>query len=473
MDFITLICFFALIAGFYATWNIGANDVSNAMGTSVGSKSLTLKQAIMIAACFEFLGAYFFGDHVSETLKSGLVNTSLLEAQSGEYPIIFGMLSSLLATGMWLHFASYWGLPVSTTHSIVGAIIGFGLIAGGTELIKWDNVIQIASSWLVSPILGGFTSYLIFTVIKKTILSRPAPLKAAQKILPSVFAVFCSITAIICASSIEFKNPFWAISVLLFTIFGCTYLLFYWIESFFKSTISDVETNYNALMERFVFLQARKAELLLALETEEIIAEKNALDKEIEEISASLSPSHVAHYEQKQFQHLEKLFAILQVSTAALMAFSHGANDVANGIGPLEAILSALANKNNTLAIIFKPHVLLLGGIGIIIGLATWGWRVIETIGKNITELTPSRGFSAEFGASITILLASKMGLPISTTHTLVGSVIGIGLAGGISSLNIKTLKDIVASWVITIPGGAILSILWYQIFQLVIPFIP
>ncbi len=469
MDFITLLCLFAIIAGLYATWNIGANDVSNAMGTSVGSKSLTLKQAVIIAGVCEFLGAWLFGSNVSQTLRSGLINTQLVTLGGGEYSIVLGMLAALLATGMWLHFASYWGLPVSTTHSIVGAIVGFGLTAGGIDAIEWDMVGRIASSWVISPIFGCLGSYVIFTLIRKTILSKPAPLKAARKALPWICGMFITSISAIWISATHIDETWMIICLLL--IFIISYGLFRLVEKITISHIPEEERQHVAHMEKLFQLQTRKSELLYCPQTDETEEEQRSIDHELNAISELLHPASLAQYEEKQFTRLERLFGILQVATAALMAFSHGANDVANGIGPLEAILETLSQKNNMLAQAFMPHILLLGGIGIVTGLATWGWRVIETIGKNITELTPSRGFSAEFGASITILMASKLGLPISTTHTLVGAVIGVGLAGGITSLNIKTLRDIVASWVVTIPGGAILSILWYQLFEFLLPF--
>ncbi|MGR3951946.1 MAG: anion permease [Chlamydia sp.] len=414
MDSITILCLFSLVIGFYTTWNVGANDVSNAMGTSVGSKSLTLKQAVIIASVCEFLGAWLFGANVSQTLRTELLNTSIIKEGCGEYSLIFGMVSSLLATGMWLHYASYLGLPVSTTHSIVGAIIGFGLVSGGVEAIQWKTVGYVSASWIISPIFGCIGSYLIFTAIRKAIILKPFPLKSAQKILPWICGIFISIVSIVWLSSLEIKKRW--ITTLLIPIFALSYLFFYYI------------------VHRSRFIKMQKE----GCHTEE----------------------------------MEKLFGFLQIATAALMAFSHGANDVSNGIGPLQAILEIGVQKGNPLASAVLPYILFLGGIGIVIGITTWGWRVIETIGKNITELTPSRGFSAEFGASLTVLIASKIGLPVSTTHTLVGAVIGIGLAGDKININTKTMRDIIISWAVTIPGGAILSIIWYRFFTCIYPII-
>lgn len=461
MDSITFVCCIALIAGLYSTWNIGANDVSNAMGTSVGSKSLSLKQAVIIAAICEFTGAWLFGSHVSDTIREGLLNTSYIESLHGKYSIVRGMLAALFATGMWLHSASYLGLPVSTTHAIVGAIVGFGLSAGGTAAIQWEQVYSIASSWIISPILGGIGSFFIFTIIRKNILAKPSPLQSGIKALPWIFATFIAIVGTIWVESYPFEPS--TIALFLLVIFTLSYKLFQVIQKQYCKNISPEETDY---IEKMEALYQMKEELLTLPEGEK----KNSLNTQVLDLTLKVQPSLIAHYEEQQFSRLEKLFSLLQVATAALMAFSHGANDVANGIGPLEAILDIFSQENSWLAQACMPYILFLGGIGIVTGLATWGWKVIETIGKNITELTPSRGFSAEFGASITILIASKYGFPISTTHTLVGSVIGVGLAGGITSLNITTLRDIIASWIITIPGGALLSILLYHLLSFLLP---
>ncbi len=468
MDLLTLTTFLALAAGFYAAWNIGANDVSNAMGTSVGSKSLSLRQAVIIAAIFEFAGAWFFGSNVSETLRSGILDIKAISTgAAGEHGIIIGMLSALLATGVWLHLASFLGLPVSTTHAIVGAIVGFGIMAGGFSVVHWPMLGKIASSWIISPLMGGFGAYFIFSTIKKSILSKPAPLKAAKKVLPWFFALFITLSSAIWMSSKSYEAHIVLFSSLCLGLVSVA--LFQLSEHLFISKESKEELAHIEEMERLVSLRRRKSLLLLNSASDNSNSyqeEKAAIDRELSEIAIHLHPASIAQYEEKQFLRLEKLFSVLQVATACLMAFAHGANDVANAIGPLEAVLEGLSFQGSSLAMTFLPHTLLFGGVGIVIGLATWGWRVIETIGKNITELTPSRGFSAEFGASMTILLASKCGLPISTTHTLVGAVIGVGFAGGIATLNMKTLKDIVASWIITIPGGALLSIIWYQILS-------
>lgn len=403
-----------LLSGFYMAWNIGANDVANAMGTSVGSGALTLKQAIFIAAFLEFSGAFFFGSHVSETMQKGLINPNFFASD----PVIlfYGMLSALIGTGIWLQIASYYGWPVSTTHAIVGALVGFGSFIGGFEAVYWDKVFYITLSWILSPLLGGIVSYTIFNSIRHRIFYAPDPLEAATKLMPLlVFLVFTMLTLLLLFNGLENLN-----------------LSLSFFETTFLGLLIGLLSHFIAkkLIVRFIKLYKNKK-------------------------------SHTAKFEnsKKDFEVIEKMFAWLQIVSACLMAFSHGANDVANAIGPLSAAFSILTTHSVILNTEVPAWQLALGGLGIVIGLATWGWRVIETIGKKITELTPTRGFSAEFGAAMTILLASRLGLPVSTTHTLVGAVIGVGMARGIEALNLGMMRDIVASWVITIPAGAIVAI--------------
>lgn len=399
-----------LLAGFYMAWNIGANDVANAMGTSVGSGALTLRQAIYIAAILEFSGAFFFGSHVSETMQSGIINPSYFIEDPKT--LLLGMLSSLIGTGIWLQIASYFGWPVSTTHAIVGAIVGFGSIVGGVDSIYWENVFFIASSWIISPILGGVLAYNLFGLIRQKIFYDPYPLKATKRWMPYlVFIVF---------------------------FFLALFLVFNGLDKF----VSDVS-----------LLQAAILSLLFA-----------SFAAFIAKMSVRNIPDGIQEHTKEEFFIIERCFSWLQVISACMMAFAHGANDVANAIGPLSAALYIFQTKTVSLNTEVPTWALALGGFGIVVGLATWGWRVIETVGKKITELTPTRGFAAEFGAATTILIASRLGMPISTTHTLVGAVIGVGLARGIEALNIGMTKDIVASWIITLPAGALTTVLVYAI---------
>jgi PiT family inorganic phosphate transporter len=348
-----------LILAFYMAWNIGANDVANAMGTSVGSRALTLRRAVFLAAILEFSGAFFVGSNVSETIQKGIIDPTVFQSD----PMIFvlGMMGSLLATGALLQLASYFGLPISTTHAIVGAVIGFGAFVGGIDAVYWKEFGWIASSWVLSPFLSGIISYTIFTIIQKKFLSTEQLLPVGQ--LPE-----------------PYPGPY---------------------------------------------------------------------------------PPYPSPY-----QGVEKIFVPMQIISACLVAFAHGANDVANAIGPAAAVLGVLKTHTINASSTVPSWLLALGGGGIVIGLASWGWRVIETVGKKITELTPTRGFAAEFGAATTILLASKLGLPISTTHALIGAVLGVGMARGSNALNFQTLKEIVISWIVTIPLCALFSILSFYLLK-------
>lgn len=391
-------------------WNIGANDVANAMGTSVGSGALSLKEAVLIAGILEFCGAFFLGSHVSATIEKGIVNTESL--QSTPLVLVCGMLSSLISAGVWLQIASYFGWPVSTTHSIVGSVVGFGALVIGFDGVYWENVAYIACSWIISPFIGGLLSYIIFTILLKKIFYAPHPLKAAQKITPLlVFLVMVTITFALFFNGLgNFHIPIF-LSLILSLVIGIS----------------------GAFLSRFY----------------------------LRKIKDNLEPKeNSVRYE---YREVEKIFAHLQLISACVMAFSHGANDVANAIGPMAAALRVLLQGifiDQTEAV--PMWALALGGFGIVIGLATWGWRVMETIGKKLTELTPTRGFAAEFGAAITILVASRLGLPISATHTLVGSVLGVGFARGIEALNLTIMRDILVSWVVTIPIGACLTVVVY-----------
>lgn len=405
MDSILII---SLVFGFYAAWNIGANDVSNAMGTSVGSRALTITQAVLIAAFFEFLGAVLFGSHVTETLQKGIINPAAFSHEP--LLLVKGMLSALLATGIWLQLATYFGLPVSTTHAIVGAIVGFGTVVGGTNAIYWEKVVSIGASWVLSPLFGAVIGFVIFYFLRKKIFYSIAPLDATKRALPWLTASMAIVLALV-------------------------------VLPVGSSLLSPLHISCYAL------ISALSAHVLCRY----IKAPATVLG----------SVGAVS-----DFGSVERIFAILQISSACLMAFSHGANDVANAIGPLAAIVSIIETGSTSFEPTVPPWILTVGGVGIVIGLATWGWRVIETIGTKITELTPSRGFAAEFAAAFTVLMASRLGFPVSTTHTLVGAVLGVGLAGGINSLNIRMIRDIFLAWIVTIPAGAGLSVLCYYLID-------
>ncbi len=388
----------ALLAGFYMAWNIGANDVANAMGTSVGSKAVTLKKAILIAAIFEFTGAFFVGSHVTSTISKGIVDPMLFKSVPQEF--VLGMLASLLAASIWLQVATYLGWPVSTTHSIVGAVVGFGIVSKGLSAIEWGKLITIVLSWIISPICGAVISYLMFRWVTKYILATEYPAAATRKYAPFLVGMVAFIiTLSVVYKGLKLKLPLPEAIIVAFAVAVVVGL-------FVKFLVFGVQRSpRGAMRERL-------------LETEE-------------------------------------LFKYLQLATACFMAFAHGANDVANATGPMAGIFTTIT-KGIVVSKAYVPAwILFLGGMGIVVGLATWGYRVIETVGKRITHITPSRGFCAEFGCATTVLVCSKLGLPISTTHTLVGSVIGVGMARGLEALNLKVIRQIVNSWIITIPFTA------------------
>lgn len=406
----------AALFGIFMAWGIGANDVANAMATSVGSRALTIRQAIIVAAIFEFLGAVLAGGEVTSTIRSGIVDAVLLSG-SPEL-LIYGMLAALLAAGTWLLIASRNGWPVSTTHSIVGAIVGFAAAGIGLDAVRWGQVGTIVMSWVVSPLTSGILSFLIYLSVQRLILSRKNPLERARRYVP-VYIFFAAFT------------------ITLVTILkGLSHV---------GLTISIGESYALAL--------------LIAL----VIALVGAF------VIRQIKPDKKAEKTQ-HFYTVEKVFGVLMVVTACGMAFAHGSNDVANAIGPLAAIVS-VAQSGEVLARSPLPFwVLMIGGGGIVIGLATFGRHVIATVGKKITQLTPSRGFAAELAAATTIVIASGTGIPISTTHTLVGAVLGVGLARGIEAIDLRVVARIIVSWIITVPAGAVLAILFFFVFKSVLP---
>ncbi|MFQ5913039.1 MAG: inorganic phosphate transporter [Nitrospinota bacterium] len=400
MDFSVFVLPAALVVGAYMAWSIGANDVANAMGTSVGSGALTLRQAVLIAAVFEFIGAFFVGTHVTDTVRGRILEAGPFLQQPEA--LIRGMFSALLGAAIWLHVASYFGWPVSTTHSIVGAIIGFGLLSG-FETIQYPVLGKIVASWFISPSLGAAISFGMFSFIRRKILTAEDARRALQKIgRYLVGLVFCILTLAVIykgLKNLKLDLPIW--------------------QALGIALVSGV---------------------VLGAWVDRIIQTKLVA-----------SPDQLAH--------VEGVFGYLQILTAAYVAFAHGANDVANAIGPLAVVVAGVKGAIVSLKVPVPLWLLAMGGLAIVVGLATFGYRVMATIGKKITDITPSRGFSAEFGTATTVLLFSKLGLPISTTHTLVGAVIGVGVAGGMSALNLRMVWTILKSWVATIPIAASLTI--------------
>ena len=408
---LTYVILAAIFGGFMA-WGIGANDVANAMATSVGSKAITIKQAILIAAIFEFAGAVLAGGEVTSTIRKGIIDASSVE--SNPELLVFGMLASLLAAGCWLLLASRKGWPVSTTHSIVGAVVGFAAVGIGMEAIKWSKVGDIVMSWVITPVIAGFIAFMIFQTVHHLILKQEDPLAKAKRYVP--FYMF--ITAFV---------------LTLVTI---------------KKGLKHVGLDLN---DTEAYSYAALAGVIVALIGAFFISKIKGDKKKEKEF---------------HFYTVERVFAVLMVITASGLAFAHGSNDVANAVGPVAAIVSTAQTGLVAAKSGIQTWILLLGGIGIVIGLATFGVRVSRTVGQKITHLTPSRGFAAELAASTTIVVASGTGMPISTTQTLVGAVLGVGMARGISAIDLKVVRQIFASWVITIPAGAALSIVFFFILK-------
>lgn len=460
-----------LLVGFYLSWNIGANDVSNAMGTSVGSKSLTLKKAVILAAILEFSGAYFIGGTVSETLQQGIIH--LDSFRSDPTTLVIGMFSALLATSVWLQVASFFGWPVSTTHAIVGAIIGFGWLVGGSKAILWMDVFSIAASWVFSPAISGVISFIAFSFLQKKILFSYDPVTSTRKVLPFLAAlvifVFFTATTFDGLENLQLKLSI--ANVLLFSSL-CSFVAFaiakYGLTKFKSAPFEHLPPSTKVPFQQMRITKAMKhlEQLKLTLSGSALLQMEDTLSH-LKHFQHTLSEKSEEPHLNQDYAIVEKMFAYLQVISACFVAFAHGANDVANAIGPVASVLEIIQNPFDFATTAVIPSWLLaLGGLGIVIGLATWGWRVIETIGKKITELTPTRGFCAEFGAAVTILVCSKLGLPISTTHCIVGAVLGVGLAKGIMAINLKVIREIVLSWVITIPSSAISCIFIYYVIK-------
>jgi len=409
----TILVLLAAGVGFFMAWGIGANDVANAMGTSVGSKALTIKQAIIIAMIFEFAGAYLAGGEVTSTIRKGIIDSSYF-VNTPEL-LVFGMISALLAAATWLLVASALGWPVSTTHSIVGAIIGFAAVGVSPDAVVWGKVLGIVGSWIITPLISGVIAFVIFNSAQKLIFDHDDPVNQARRWVP-----FYMFLAGFILSLVTIKKGLKHIGL----------------------HVGSVEGFY------YAFAIAIVVAIVGKIFVNRIKFDETADKKE--------------HY-----ANVEKVFAVLMVVTACAMAFAHGSNDVANAIGPLAAVVSIVSNNGE---IGSKADlvwwILPLGGLGIVLGLAVFGKKVIATIGQGITHLTPSRGFAAELAAASTVVIASGTGLPISTTQTLVGAVLGVGMARGIAAINLGVVRNIVISWVITLPIGAGLAIIFFWILK-------
>ncbi|THB78173.1 MAG: anion permease [Desulfobulbaceae bacterium] len=405
----TVFVVLAVIFGLYMTWGIGANDLANAMGTSVGAGAITVRQAICIAIVFEFAGAVLAGGHVTKTIRKGIIDPSGIV--NNPEILVYGMLAALLAAAFWLMIASWKGWPVSTTHSIIGALIGFAIVGISPEAVKWNKVGSVVASWVISPAVGGTIAFLLVISTRKLIFDTSNPLQNAKKYGP--FYVF--LVGFIISLVTMFK--------------GLKHL---------KIDLS-IPQSFGVAVCFGLFTAAVGWYFISRIKVDPVA------DRDF-------------HY-----ASVEKVFAPMMLFTACAMAFAHGSNDVANGIGPLAAVVSIVSSGGEVMQKSELPiWILLLGGGGIVLGLITLGYRVMLTVGRKITELTPSRGFCAELAAATTVVLASRTGLPVSTTHILVGSVLGVGLARGIGALDLRVVFKIIVSWLVTLPAGAVMAMLFF-----------
>ena len=440
-----LVLFVSILVCAYLAWNIGANDVANAMGTSVGSRALTLKQAVIIAAIFEFIGAFFAGDAVTDTVRKGILvvdfdNQALVDAISAD--LMYGFIAAMMAAAVWLTIATRYGLPVSTTHSIIGGIIGVGLVMEvqhETSLIDWEVVEKVAMSWIASPVMGGLFAFFTFWVIRETILDTTDPEARARWMAP----ILAIPTFFVLGLALQFKalKGFFAKA----QENG-------WSEDKYDWLPVKEDGSWNPMMDDAWF----PINSLILAGVISIIAAV---------ILAYILRNYDFKGEKEGFHGVERIFVWLQVIAAAYVAFAHGANDRSNAIGPMAAVYQVLSNDGQLGAVADVPTwLVLLGSVGIAVGVVTWGWRVMETIGSKITDITPTRGFAATFGAATTVLIFSMpfLAVPVSTTHTLVGAVVGVGLAGGAKAVDFRVFGKIIASWLASLPAAGFGSIVIY-----------
>ena len=399
----------AVLIGLYSAINIGANDVANAMATSVASGALTIKRAVVVAGVCDVLGAVLVGSHVANTIRKGLIDP--LQFSDRQDLFLFGMLAAVLGSALWVNIATYFKLPVSTTHSIIGGVVGFGLVSVGIAGIKWKVVLFVVLSWIISPVFGGVIAFTIFSIIKKFILSSKEPIAQARKIGP----FFTGMVGFILSIAVTFKG------------------------------LKHLHLDLPIIEALLISLCVGAGGFLLG----------------------SFLLRRYKERDTDPYYQVEKMANPLQVLSAGFQAFSHGANDVANAIGPVAAVVTVIQTQKVEMQVAIPLWLLLLGGVGLAFGVYTWGYRVMETVGKKITSITPTRGFSAEFGTATTVLLCSRLGMPVSTTHVAVGNIIGVGLARGISAINLDVIKKIFSAWIISLPAAGLFSVAIYLILSI------
>lgn len=399
----------AVLIGLYSAINIGANDVANAMATSVASGALTIKRAVVVAGVCDVLGAVLVGSHVANTIRKGLIDP--LQFSDRQTLFLFGMLAAVLGSALWVNIATYFKLPVSTTHSIIGGVVGFGLVSVGIAGIKWKVVLFVVLSWIISPVFGGIIAFTIFSIIKKFILSSKEPIAQTRKIGP----FFAGMVGFILSLAVTFKG------------------------------LKHLHLDLPIIEALLISLCVGAGGFLFG----------------------SFLLRRYKERDTDPYYQVEKMANPLQVLSASFQAFSHGANDVANAIGPVAAIVAVVQTQKVEMQVAIPLWLLLIGGIGLAFGVYTWGYRVMETVGKKITSITPTRGFSAEFGTATTVLLCSRLGMPVSTTHVAVGNIIGVGLARGISAINLDVIKKIFSAWIISLPAAGLFTVAIYFILTI------
>jgi len=410
-----LILGIALLLGLYMAWSIGANDVANSMADAVGSRAISVKKAVIVAGVCEFAGAVLVGTHVTDTVRKGIVGPEYL---SGRPELLaLGMACALLAAALWLHMASWAGLPVSTTHSIVGAVAGFGIVAAGWGAVRWGKMGAIAASWFLSPAMGAALGFILFKIISRLILGRDRPARAAVRIMP--FIAFLAASVVTLATLYKGLTNLVAEGALWLT--GPTSL------SLAVAVGLIAALSCRLLAARYLMGKSR---LPLA----------------------------------EQLEAVERTFAPLVVITSCAVAFAHGSNDVANAVGPLAAVVDIVRSGTVKMRVQVPPWILALGGAGIVLGLATYGYRVMHTVGTRITQITPSRGVAADVAATSVVLLCTRLKLPVSTTHVLVGAILGIGLARGLGAVNRRVMRSIFGAWLITVPAAGLLSVVLFVV---------
>ena len=400
---------------FYVAWNLGANDVANSMGTSVGSKVITLRQALLIAGILEFTGAVVFGKGVSETLATKIANPNLFSANP--QLLLLGMISVLLSCGLWLQIATSWGLPVASSHTIVGAIAGFSWVAAGISAVDWIYIGRICLAWLITPLLSGLVAALFYSLLRYFILQPRDSVERLHEWIP------------------------W-LSVIVFSLFGVIVLPTFFTQPFFTSLPLPTHD--------FSLASGAIAAVIFTITSWNYLEQLSVKENNQDASSCSTPETEGT---------LESLLGRFQILSACFVAFAHGSNDVGNAIAPLAAIAYII----NTDSVPFDnlpipTWILILGGLGLVAGLAIQGKKVIATVGEGIISLQPSSGFCAEIATATTILFASRLGLPVSTSHALVGSVIGIGILHNWQNVRWQTMQSVILAWIITLPIAAIIG---------------